>query len=310
MSIRLRQLRAFKAIVDHGSVTEAADALGLTQSSLSKSLAAFEAYLGFPLFHRIGRRLRLSAQGQEFLAQTANAIELLDGLEAAAASIRDNRAAHYRVAAIGPLLMSSFLPRALAHFSELRPGVDLAIETKLRIEMEDWVAGGHSDVGLTIFPVQSGRFGSRELARVTAVTVVPAGHRLAQRSALSPRDISGERIIMPRLAARVRNMVESGFLQAGYTLSPRLETTTAVAAAHLVAEGNGIAVLDPITVTGLSQDKIAVIPWEPKIELTYGMIWPEHRGATGLDQDLCIAAMKATSELSDILEWFEVTQKT
>ncbi|MYK33180.1 MAG: LysR family transcriptional regulator, partial [Boseongicola sp. SB0670_bin_30] len=54
MNIRLRQLRAFKAIVENASVSEAAVARGLTQSSVSKMLAGFEAEHGFALFDRAG----------------------------------------------------------------------------------------------------------------------------------------------------------------------------------------------------------------------------------------------------------------
>lgn len=305
MNIRLRQLRTFKAIVDHGSVSEAALALNLTQSSLSKSLANFEAELGFLLFDRIGRRLSLSVQGRAFLDQAINSIELLEGLETAAMNIRDNLGARFRLAAIGPIVLSGLLPRAIAEFSQQRPDVEFAIETKNRAEMEDWVAGGKADIGLTVFPVHPNRFGARQFARVKAVTVLPAGHHLAEKSVLSPGDLEGENVIMPRLAARVRNLVESSFLQAGHMLRPKFETTTAVAAAHLVAAGNGVAVLDPFTVTGLPTDKVVVVPWQPEIELRYGMIWPGYRGMTGLDRDLGLAVEKTVQKLSRTFDWFE-----
>ena len=211
MNIRLRQLRAFKAIVENASVSEAAVALGLTQSSVSKMLAGFEAELGFALFDRVGRRLHLTEQGRQFYRRTDNAIELLDSIRTAAEDIRDNVAARFRVTAIGPLSMSGFLPGVLRQLGTEFPEFRFSVETKVRAEIEDWVVGQHADVGLTLLPVRRGQLSSRIFASVQAVAILPKGHPLAGRNRLSPAEISDADIIMPRPAVRLRNLVEASF---------------------------------------------------------------------------------------------------
>ena len=286
MNIRLRQLRAFKAIVENASVSEAAVALGLTQSSVSKTLAGFETELGFALFDRVGKRLHLTERGRQFYRQAVNAIELLDGIRTAAEDIRDNVVARFRVAAIGPLSMSGYLPRVLRQLSAEFPEFRFSVETKTRAEIEDWIVGQHADVGLTLLPVQRGQLSSRTFASVKAVAILPAGHPLADRKCLSPAALADADIVMPRPTVRLRNLVEASFIQAGVELRPRFETSNAVSTANLVAGGNGVAVIDPFTVTGASPGKIHVVPWEPMTVLNYGMIWSGNRALAAHERRL------------------------
>ena len=291
MSIRLRQLRAFKAIVENGSVSEAAAALGLTQSTVSKVLAALELEIGFKLFERAGRRLGLSDQGRLFYQQTVNAIDLLEGIQSAAVDIRENVSARFRVAAIGPLLMSSFLPKALARFAREFPEFRFTVETKTRAEIGDWVANQHTDIGFTLLPVQQRQLQSRTVARVRAIAVVPAGHNLSDRPFLNPKDTCDTSLIMPRSSVRLRH------LQAGIDLRPSIETSNAVSTANLVAEGLGIAIIDPFTVTGIPSWKIKALPWEPTTVLDYGMIWPGSRSLKSHERRLGEIASDIAKEL-------------
>lgn len=307
MSIRLRQLRTFKAIVDQGSVSDAAVALGLTQSSVSKSIAGFEAELGFHLFDRVGRRLSLSAQGRAFLTRTGSAIDLLEGIEAAADDIRDNQTARLRLTAIGPILMSGFLPRVLVQFSQDLPDIRLSVETKSRAEVEDWVANGHTDLAFTLLPIQRGRLKVREIASVKAVVMLPMGHPLAALETLSPKDLEPERIVMPRASVRLRTLVEAGFHQAGIALNPWIETSNAVSTADLVTHGNGVAVIDPFTVTGVALDKVVIRPWKPDILLSYGLIWSGERSHAPFEQRLAAHAEAEVENLSQMYPWFETS---
>ncbi len=298
MNIRLRQLRAFKAIVENASVSEAAVALGLTQSSVSKMLAGFEAELGFALFDRAGRRLHLTERGRQFYHRTDNAIELLDSIRTAAEDIRDKIAGRFRVTAIGPLSMSAFLPGVLRQLGAEFPEFRFSVETKVRAEIEDWIVGQHADVGLTLLPVRRGQLSSRTFASVQAVAILPKGHPLAGTDCLSPAAVSDADIIMPKPAVRLRNLVEASFVQAGVELRPRFETSNAVSTASLVAAGNGIAVIDPFTVTGMPPGMIDVLPWEPATVLNYGTIWSDIRALAAHERRLHEIAERVAQDLA------------
>src|SRR5215212_7496892 len=82
-----RQLAAFLAVVEHGTVTKAAPAVHVSQPALSQTIRALEAELGTPLFHRIGRRLVLTAAGGAMVAPARQVVRDLDMARRAAADV-------------------------------------------------------------------------------------------------------------------------------------------------------------------------------------------------------------------------------
>lgn len=277
MNIRMRQLKVFKTVVEAGTVSEAAQGLSLTQSSVSKTLAALEEELGFLLFDRIGRRLKPSREGRLFYKKIENALETFEGIQTAAEDIRDNQGRRLRVCAIGPLLCSQLIPRALAQFSRSHPDFNFSVDMIPRIEIEEWMAQRHSDLGFTLLPVETSQLNFESLATVNAVAIVPVGHRFATRATLSAKDCTNEHLIMPRPAVRVRALVEASFVDAGVNLQVKTQTTSAIAMAHLVGNGLGMGILDPFTVTGSQSQNLVALPWRPEIHLSYGVIWPKTR---------------------------------
>lgn len=81
MSVTMRQLEIFKAVVDTGQVTKAAQGLFLTQSAVSLALSEMENQLGGPLFDRIGRRLELNDRGRYFLPLSREILDKLEDLD-------------------------------------------------------------------------------------------------------------------------------------------------------------------------------------------------------------------------------------
>ena len=83
----IRQLRAVLAIVDHGGVTAAADELNVAQPSLSQTLRSLERELGVELFHRVGRRLVLSAAGAALIPPARQVVRDLATVTASVSAV-------------------------------------------------------------------------------------------------------------------------------------------------------------------------------------------------------------------------------
>lgn len=301
MNIRMRQLRVFKAVVEAGTVSEAALLLSLTQSSVSKTLAALEAELGFLLFDRIGRRLKPSREGRLFYKKIENALETFDGIQTAAQDIRDNQGKRLRVCAIGPMLCSQMVPRALTEFSAAHPDFNFSVDMIPRIEIEEWMSERHSDLGFTLLPIETSQLNFEVLASVTAVAIVPKGHALENRDFLEPKDCVDEHLILPRPAVRVRGLVEASFVEAGVNLSVKTQTTSAISTSHLVGNGLGIGILDPFTATGIQQGEIVLIPWKPAIKLSYGVIWPKSRSLTSSERAFIDISKRVAADVTENL---------
>lgn len=297
MNIRFRQLRAFLAVIDSGSVSAAAVSLALTQSSVSKLVSGLELELGFPLFDRLGRRLQLTQQGRMFLVKARDAIQSLEGIRSAAEDIRDNQGKRLRISAIGTKSFGPLVPRALAEFVKIYPDFSISLETKFRIDIEDWVEQGHSDVGITLLPVGHAGLKALPLPKVSLLAIVPDAHPLADRESIGPSDLVDERLIMPAQSARVRVLVEADFLNAGHRFAPKCETSTDIASAQMAAHGVGITILDPFSVKSIPKGPYKVLKWKEKTKLTYGMIWQRNRSLLPHEEKLFELVCAASEDM-------------
>ena len=134
----VQRLRAFVLVVDLGSISAAASALGYTQSAVSQQLAALEREVGTALVNRSQRPLRATRAGEVLRPQVERVLAALGGAEAALEDLRDG-SHRVRLAAFTSAL-SSFVPAAVRGLRRAHPAVVLQVlqlETRRR-----WSASG------------------------------------------------------------------------------------------------------------------------------------------------------------------------
>jgi DNA-binding transcriptional LysR family regulator len=115
MKITDLQLRQFLAIASAGSVSKAADALGLTQSGLSKQLSLLEAALGQTLFERHGRGVVLSSAGKTLHDAIRPSYDLIDATVTRLREEQGITEGRLRIATIHPL-STYFVTGVIAKF--------------------------------------------------------------------------------------------------------------------------------------------------------------------------------------------------
>jgi LysR family transcriptional regulator, glycine cleavage system transcriptional activator len=119
-------LRAFEAAARHDSFTAAANELHVTHGAISRQVAAFEAWVGVQVFHRAGKRVRLTEDGRRYLATVQAAF---DSIALATNQLRDTGVVHVlRVNALPTFAMKWLLPR-LNQFQRKMPNVELRLST-------------------------------------------------------------------------------------------------------------------------------------------------------------------------------------
>ena len=143
--MEIGQLEAFINVVEFKSFSRAAEAMGLTQPSLSARILSLERDTGGPLFHRMGRGARLTETGLAFLPYVTRALESLN-------EARDILDATQR-ASSGKLHIGSaraicayVLPDILKKFHDLYPGIDVSIKTGRSSEVLEMLLSGEVQV--------------------------------------------------------------------------------------------------------------------------------------------------------------------
>ena len=149
MAFSLRQLQYFVAIVERGSISSAAQALSISQSTVTEALRGLEIDLGFPLVERHARGVAPTLKGHQFLA---HARRILADVADARRAIRGESAVLKGRLALGvtPLVAGYVLADLLARFRRAFPDVDVQTVEDNGDYLEHLLVGGELDVAVMV----------------------------------------------------------------------------------------------------------------------------------------------------------------
>jgi DNA-binding transcriptional LysR family regulator len=123
---RLTALRVFVDVAERGSLSRAADQLGMSLSMVSRHVAAVEEWLGTRLLHRTTRRISLTETGLEALGRCRNMLEMSQELESVVGSRRREASGRLRISA-SPSFADAQLTAALLDFQRHHPQVEVEL---------------------------------------------------------------------------------------------------------------------------------------------------------------------------------------
>ncbi|MCL8011601.1 LysR family transcriptional regulator [Streptomyces sp. AS02] len=189
--VELRQLRALVAIVDEGTFTDAAIALGVSQAAVSRSLASLERALGVRLLRRTSREVTPTGTGLRVLAHARRVLGEVDDLVREATSGHARLRMGYAWAALG-----RHTPAFQRRWAAARPGTDLQL-----VRVNSATAGlaeGACDLSVVRRPVDDRRFDSAIVGLERRLCAVAADDPLARRRAVRLADLSGRTLLVDR----------------------------------------------------------------------------------------------------------------
>src|SRR5579875_1230955 len=148
MAITVTQLTALLAVARGGSVTAAADELGVTQPSVSSAIASLSRELGCELLERAGRGISLTEAGGAFVPYAADVLGLLERGRRAAAEAAAIATRRLRIAAV-TTAAESFVPAMMSDFARSHPDVELTLAVGNRAQVLESVLGHAADVAIS-----------------------------------------------------------------------------------------------------------------------------------------------------------------
>lgn len=235
--MELSALRIFKAVAEEGSVTLAAARLNRVQSNVSARLTQLEESLGVPLFHRAGRKLRITAEGTRLLAYADRLLQLAD--EAQAAVQPDQRpSGQLRIGSM-ETTAAARLPQVLAAFNRKHPQVDLVLDTAPTDQLLDGVLKHRLDVALVAGPVLNAELAQLPVFEEELVLITCHGHR----PVTSPHDLARRNLLVFRSGCTYRRRLEAWFAEGGVAPARVSEFGTFEAILGCVAAGMGVALM-------------------------------------------------------------------
>jgi DNA-binding transcriptional LysR family regulator len=261
---RLRELEVFDAVLRCGSVTRAAELLGVSQPAISKLLRSLEIETDLRLFDRIHRRLTPTPEARRLHEEVVRLFASARRVTELAHEIRTSGHGELRVAAL-PILGLCFLPRLLAKLRVQHPGLKVSLSMESSKEVRETLLNRAADVGFTLPLADQAPLIHGWTILVPAVVVLPLRHRLAKTPRISPRDLDGENFISLGRTYRMRHLVDALFDGEKVSRHLEIETQNSSVACELAALGAGITVVDAVSAAEFN-DRAAICPLEPTIE--------------------------------------------
>lgn len=264
MRINLRQIEAFRAVFQTGSMTAAGALMGVTQPAVSRLIRDLEAELKLPLFDRKAGKVTITPDAVALYREVQRSFHGLDRIARAAAELVGKREGDLRIASsVGPSFYA--LPPVLARFREDWPGVGLSLLTCPSPEVLDLVAMRQADVGIAVAPAEAPGVDIEPLPGPNAVCVLPAGHPLGARRVVRPRDLDGVPILMISDYSLLQQRIMQRFEAAGVHLNVVGESSYSAPICALVAEGVGVSVVDALTAWAYESRGVVVRRFEPAV---------------------------------------------
>ena len=269
----IRQLRAVLAIVDHGSVTAAADELNVAQPSLSQTLRSLERELGVELFHRVGRRLVLSAAGAALIPPARQVVRDLATVKATVSAVTGLMSGYLDLVA-EPTLAVDPVAGLIGEFRVAYPDVTVRLaEPEGAAELAARLEDGRSEVGLAELPVEGQTLVSGPLVTQDVLAVRPPGTEIPAGGHLAVRQLAGVPLVTTPLGTSSRALVERTLARAGLSPLVLVETEQREALLPLVLAGAGTALLPRPLATDAASRGAVIMELRPPLRRTVGLVF-------------------------------------
>lgn len=275
MVMNIRQLEAFKAIMEVGSFTRAAEKLNLTQPAVSKLINLLERRCEFALFERHKNGVSPTAEAEMLYSEVTRVFLGVESVAARAKAIKNFDYGEINLVTF-PSLGTHVLPKIIAGFlSNKEMKVNLLSRNSWLLV--DLLASQGVDLGFGMLVTERPGIKFSKLCTMEAVCVLPPGHRLADQKIIHAHDLENEAFISLIDEDRAQFEIDRAFMDQGVARNIVLKVQLTEACCSFVSAGVGVAIVDPLSTVGFREDELLVKTFHPKIMQTVWVITPIFR---------------------------------
>jgi DNA-binding transcriptional LysR family regulator len=251
MSLNLRQIEIFRAVMTTGSISGASQLLFVSQPAVSRLLSHTEQRVGFPLFERIKGRLYATPEAKKLFREVESVYQAVQRVNELAGDLAKNRQGILNIVS-SPSVGQMLIPEALALFRVRFPEVKLTFQTLGYGYLKERLLDHQADLGIIILPMAHPNLEVTPLCRNRLVCIVPYNHPLTRRATVTLADLRPFPLISYDKATPFGVLVGKMYEQAGEPLTAAIEVGSPQNAGSLVMMGAGVALVDEFSVRSWS----------------------------------------------------------
>ena len=243
--VDLKHLRTFVAVSEYGTVSEAAVRLHTAQPALSRQIIDLEKELGIKLFDRVGRRLRLTGEGEAFLGNCRRLLGHVSSLSDLAQDLRRGESGVLKVTA-SPQMIDNVFSTFLHHYAKRYPKVQVRLIEGIGDAVLAMVERGEAHLGTVAHeavPADSEHFGSRPLLPITFSAAYHAPFKLGPGHSIDIRGLASYPLLVLDPSFVLRKTFDAACRLARVRANVLFECSSPHTLLSLAESGHGIAVV-------------------------------------------------------------------
>lgn len=245
----VRQLEMFRAVVEEGTFTRAAERLHVSQSAITRQIQLLEQELKTLLLHRAGRGVTLTPDG-EVLLSTAKRVD--SEIQEAVAQISGTRELqHGSVSLGGGMTVALYIfPKLLKRFRSLYKNVDLRITTGEADLLLRLLRTRQVDLVLLTLPVVAADLEVRPVLKEEMVVVTAQNHPLTRERTVDPKSLARYPFVLFELGSNTRKVLDDFFREEEIPANIVMQTENVEIIKAMVANGLGVTILPYSAIAG------------------------------------------------------------
>ncbi|OHV76953.1 LysR substrate-binding domain-containing protein [Rhizobium sp. LCM 4573] len=283
--MNIRQLEAFHATIEAGSVTLAGEKLGISQPAVSKLLRSFSEACGFQLFTRSGGRLVPTLEARMLAVEVERMFSGTKRIARLAEAVRNREWGEVTIAA-PPALATRYLSQALSPFLKEQPDIHFTLQSRTSPRIGELVAAGQIDIGLSVLPFDHPNVSSQVIMRFSMVCILPVSHPLAKRQVIEIDDLRNVPFISLARDDCSLMTIDRAFQLKGVQKRNRIEVPLSETACSLVANGVGISIVPPFVGLDYAEDRLVRRALLPETFMDVWLLTPSGRPPSLASQKL------------------------
>lgn len=298
--MNLRDLKYLVALADTGHFGRAAQKSHVSQPTLSAQIKKLEEQLGVSLLERRPRNVALTEVGTRVVARARRILQEADDIAELARESRDPLAGALKVAFI-PTLGPYLLPLVTPRIRKQLPKLQLLLYEYQTGPLLERLRAGEIDLGVLALGVDVSGLEVLPLHEEAFTLAVPAGHRLAKKSAVRAEDLAGETLLLLEDGHCLRDQALDVCSRIDVHEAEDFRATSLETLRQMVVAGLGVTLLPELATQGpFAQAKsVAIRPFaKPAPRRTIGAVWRKSSTRAPAIAAVCEALKKALDGLS------------
>jgi DNA-binding transcriptional LysR family regulator len=290
---QFRQFQAFHAVIEAGTVTAAAEQLGISQPGISNLLAQLERQTGLKLFQRSKGRLVPTPEASVLYREIDTVVRGLDHVNQAVVDLQNQKTGQLQVASSHAFAFG-FLPGEIAQFVEDKPALSISFQSNYSSKIQEWVTAGLFEIGICELPLLHDGL-ARRLFYFETLCVLPQNSPLAAHDVVTPALLNNHPLIVMGADHMVNRRTREAFQTEGAHWRPRCHTDLFRNALNMVRQGVGAAFIDPFTLASDSGAGCVVRRFHPRILLDIALVTARARPLSSVGAEF-LAVLDARME--------------